>query len=83
MICLCCPTNFQWFPPIFILILIIFILIIVELSIDLTGEHGDGEPFDGPGSTLAHAFFPKYGGDAHFDDEENWSDVLQGKHIKK
>ncbi|MFN8382794.1 MAG: matrixin family metalloprotease [Anaerolineales bacterium] len=40
------------------------------------GEHGDGDPFDGPGNVLAHASYPNPYNDKqvflHFDDAERW-----------
>ncbi len=41
-------------------------------------EHGDGDPFDGPGDVLAHASYPNPYTDRqvflHFDDAERWLD---------
>ncbi|CAG2113900.1 unnamed protein product, partial [Medioppia subpectinata] len=46
------------------------------------GEHGDGDALDGAGKVLAHSYFPQYGGDAHFDDDEIWTvDSPEGSNV--
>ncbi len=44
-----------------------------DIQLDFfAGRHLSDDPFDGRGGVLAHAFFPRFGGDIHFDDAEEW-----------
>ena len=53
----------------------------IEISFE-RDEHGDGIPFDGPGGTLAHAYFPRWGGAIHIDDTELWTiDSFEGTNL--
>ncbi|KRT82321.1 Peptidase [Oryctes borbonicus] len=47
-----------------------------KVNIDVgffSGYHNDGGEFDGAGQVLAHAFYPIFGGNVHFDEDEEWT----------
>ena len=60
----------------------------VDLEIRFTPRsHGDNSDFDGPGTVLAHAFYPHatstLGGDVHMDEDETWSfNISDGEKIE-
>ncbi|GJQ84846.1 putative peptidoglycan binding domain protein [Trypoxylus dichotomus] len=40
-----------------------------------SGDHDDAGGFDGQGQVLAHAYYPIFGGDVHFDEDEDWTSM--------
>ena len=55
-----------------------------DITLDFfDGPHGSDDPFDGRGGVLAHAFFPRWGGDVHFDAAEDWIAVKDEQKVRR